>query len=299
MLHSNALLNDVLQRISKRKGKMLRPLLTLLSAKLLGEVGQETISTALTFEFFHTASLVHDDVVDESDERRGETSVNSAYSNKVAVLVGDYLLANCLQTSAASSSLELVNIVSRTAQVLADGELLQLRSVFNQDISEEVYFHIIRAKTAALFSACAEAGARSVGAPEADVERMRRFGESIGICFQIKDDIFDYVGGAEIGKPTGNDMAEGKLTLPVIHVLHAERDESMFRLAQRIKNGRVSSDEIDTLVRFTIEHGGIEYAVRKMEYYAAQARQVLAPYPDGSVRRALLEYVDYVIRRTF
>ncbi len=300
MQHSrNLLLNDVLQRITSRKGKMMRPLLTLLVAKLLGEINENALSSALSFEFLHTASLVHDDIVDESCERRGNPSVNQLFGDKVAVLVGDYLLSHVLVNAAKTKNTRLVEIVAKVSEYLADGELLQLRNIYNRDISEEVYFHIIQGKTAELFAAAAEGGALSVNANEKDLQTMRSFGETVGICFQIKDDIFDYIAGAEIGKPTGNDMAEGKLTLPVIHALFSTNQTDMFALANKVKDGSVSADEIATLVRFTLDNHGIEYAEQVMEKYAEKAKSLLACYPESDVKASLMDYVDYVIERNF
>ena len=300
MQHSrNLLLNDVLQRITSRKGKMMRPLLTLLVAKLLGEINENTLSSALSFEFLHTASLVHDDIVDESCERRGNPSVNQLFGDKVAVLVGDYLLSHVLINAAKTRNARLVEIVAKVSERLADGELLQLRNIYNRNISEEVYFHIIQGKTAELFAAAAEGGALSVNANEKDLQTMRSFGETVGICFQIKDDIFDYIAGDEIGKPTGNDMAEGKLTLPVIHALFSTNQKDMFALANKVKDGSISADEIATLVRFTLDNHGIEYAEKVMVEYADKAKSLRACYPDGDVKTSLMEYVDYVIYRNY
>lgn len=296
---SNLLLNDVLQRISSRKGKMMRPLLTILVAKLLGEINERTYSAALAFEFLHTASLVHDDIVDESCERRGNPSVNQLFGDKVAVLVGDYLLSHVLLNAAKTESTRLIEIVARVSERLADGELLQLRNIYNQTISEDVYFNIIQGKTAELFAAAAEGGALTVNASEEDLERLRLFGETVGICFQIKDDIFDYIAGEEIGKPTGNDMAEGKLTLPVIHALFSRNQEDMFQLAYKVKDGSISADEIATLVRFTLENQGIDYAEKIMRDYANKAKSMLSCYPESNVKSALLDYVDYVINRNY
>ena len=296
---SNLLLNDVLQRISSRKGKMMRPLLTILVAKLLGEINERTYSAALAFEFLHTASLVHDDIVDESCERRGNPSVNQLFGDKVAVLVGDYLLSHVLINAAKTRNARLVEIVAKVSERLADGELLQLRNIYNRNISEEVYFHIIQGKTAELFAAAAEGGALSVNANENDLQTMRSFGETVGICFQIKDDIFDYIAGDEIGKPTGNDMAEGKLTLPVIHALFSTNQEDMFALANKVKDGSISADEIATLVRFTLDNHGIDYAEKVMVEYADKAKSLLACYPDSDVKTSLMKYVDYVIYRNY
>ena len=299
LVHSNPILSHVLTTISKRRGKMMRPILTLLAAKLVGgEANENSIYTAATFEFFHTASLVHDDVVDESEERRGQQSVNSAYGNQVAVLSGDFILANALLCAAKTRSSRLIEIVSVAAQNLACGELLQLNNVNNQDIDEQVYFDIIRNKTAALFSACSEAGAMSVSSDEMDIKTMHDFGEYVGICFQIRDDIFDYHHDPSIGKPTGNDMKEGKLTLPVIHALLSTGNEEMLALARKVKERQVSQHEIDVLVDFTKENGGIEYAVKVMNDYAQKAKGLLAPFADSDAKQALLAYVDYVIDRS-
>ena len=299
LVHTNPLLSQVLATIGKRKGKMMRPMLTLLAAKLLGgEVNENSLNTAATFEFFHTASLVHDDIVDESEERRGQESVNCAFGNQVAVLVGDYILANSLLCASKTGSSRLIERVSLAAQNLADGELLQLNNVQNQSIREDVYYEIIKKKTAALFAACAEAGAMSVSSDEKDIQRMKDFGEYVGICFQIRDDIFDYSDNPQIGKPTGNDMQEGKLTLPVIHVLLSMGNEEMLALARKVKARQVSQEEIRVLVDFTKENGGIEYAIQVMNDYAQKAKDLLASFPPSDVKQALIAYVDYVVGRT-
>jgi len=299
MVHTNPLLREVLATIANRKGKMMRPMLTLLAAKLIGgAVNEDSIYAAATFEFFHTASLIHDDVVDESAERRGQESVNSAYSNQVAVLVGDFILANALRCAAKTGSVDLVNSVSDAAQSLSSGELLQLHNVNNQTIDEVVYFDIIRNKTAALFAACAEAGALSVSSDKSVRRIMAQFGENVGICFQIRDDIFDYSSDAAIGKPTGNDMKEGKLTLPVIHAVLVSGSDEMHALARKVKSRMVSQAEIDTLVEFTKANGGIEYAEAVMNSYAQKAKDLLASFPDSDAKQALIAYVDYVIDRS-
>ena len=300
LVHANPLLQEVLRVIGNRQGKMMRPMLTLLAAKLVGgETNENSIHAAATFEFFHTASLVHDDVVDESGERRGQESINNAYGNQVAVLVGDFILANALLCASKTGSSQLIEIVSIAAQHLASGELLQLNNVKNQRIDEAVYFDIIRSKTAALFAACAKGGALSVSSDEMAVKTLYEFGECVGICFQIRDDIFDYYHDPSIGKPTGNDMKEGKLTLPVIHALLSTGNDAMLALARKVKAHQVSQDEIDILVDFTKENGGIDYAVQVMNDYAAKAKGLLAFYPESDVKQALFSYVDYVIDRPF
>lgn len=294
---SNLLLNSVIAHIRQKNGKMMRPILVLLSAKLYGNVCPATLHAAVSLELLHTASLVHDDVVDESTERRGQLSVNAIFNNKVAVLSGDFLLATALVQVAMTRNHDIVGVVSALGRDLADGELLQLSNVSNLQFSETVYFDVIRKKTAVLFAACTKAGALSVGADAEKVEQARLFGEYIGLCFQIKDDIFDYSDSKEIGKPTGNDMSEGKLTLPALHVLNTVKDEAMRALAVRIKNGEAASDEIARLIEFTKQHGGIEYALQTMYAYKEKALSLLASMPDTDVKAALAAYLDYVVER--
>ena len=223
---SNLLLNSVIAHIRQKNGKMMRPILVLLAAKLYNEVRPATLHAAVALELLHTASLVHDDVVDESTERRGQLSVNAIFNNKVAVLTGDYLLATALVEVGMTRNYAIIDLVSNLGQDLAEGELLQLSNVSNPEYSEEVYFDVIRKKTAVLFAACMKAGALSVGVDDEKAEYARLFGEYIGLCFQIKDDIFDYYENKEIGKPTGNDMLEGKLTLPALYVLNSTQDKA-------------------------------------------------------------------------
>ena len=298
MQSDNTLLQEVLRVVSSRMGKMMRPILTLLSAKLLGTVNEKTLTTAVALELLHTATLIHDDVVDESGERRGKPSINKLYDNKVAVLVGDFILALSLQNVSKVNSPRLMGVVAQTSQKLASGELLQLKSVHNQEISEAVYFRIIREKTAVLFSACAQAGALSVSSDEMAIETLKNFGEIVGICFQIKDDIFDYSDSRSIGKPTGNDMQEGKLTLPVIYALKSTGNEEMLRIAHAVKNLEANDAEIAALVSFAVAHGGIDYAYQKMHEYADKAKSLLDSFSDSEVKQALLRYVDFVVDRT-
>ena len=298
LVHSNPILREVLAMIARRKGKMMRPMLTILTAKMLGNhVPENAIYTAATFEFFHTASLVHDDIVDESDERRGQRSINSAYGNQVAVLVGDFLLANALLCAAKTGSSRLIEIVSNAAQDLASGELLQLDNVRQSKITEETYFDIIRNKTAALFSACTEGGAMTVSSDKMTIETLKTIGEYIGICFQIRDDIFDYDNTLSIGKPTGNDMKEGKLTLPVIHALLTTQNEEMLSFARHVKDGTATQDMVDTLVSFTKANGGIDYAIEVMNSYAQKAKGLLDSFPSSPSKQSLIAYVDYVVSR--
>jgi octaprenyl-diphosphate synthase len=298
-MHSdNALLQEVLTHVSSRSGKMMRPMLTLLSAKLFGSVCQDTLYSAVALELMHTATLIHDDVVDESEERRGLTSVNKTYDNKIAVLVGDFILALSIENVSKVTNNRFSSIVAATTQELASGELLQLKSVHNQEISEEVYFRIIHQKTASLFAACAQAGTVSATNDENLIQRLSKFGETLGLCFQIRDDIFDYSQSAEIGKPTGNDMKEGKLTLPAIFVLKSYNNAEMLRIAKAVKNLSATESEINQLIDYTLQNGGIEYAEKRMFQLADEAKDLLSVFPDSTVKSALLSYVDYVARRT-
>lgn len=248
----------------------------LLMARNYGSVTDVTQHAAVGLELLHTASLVHDDVVDESRERRGQESVNALYDNKVAVLVGDYILSTALLNVSYTHSEKIVRYLAELGRTLSDGEILQLSSIDNEEISEETYYNIIKNKTAALFEACSAIGALSAGASDEEVERAKLFGRQLGIIFQIRDDIFDYYNDEkEIGKPTGNDMTEGKLTLPVIYALRHTGDKAMLELAHKVKNHTISSDEIKTLVDFTISNGGIEYADKRMWEFHAKAEEFL------------------------
>lgn len=298
LTHTDGMLAQVLDHIRKRAGKRMRPMLILLMAKNYGSVSEVTQHSGVGLELLHTASLVHDDVVDESSERRGQASVNATYNNKVAVLVGDYLLSTALLHVSLTGNQQIVQYLAELGRTLAKGEILQLSNISNSEISEDVYYQVIKQKTAALFEACCAIGALSVGASSEEIEQAQLFGQNLGIAFQIRDDIFDYFDSEEIGKPTGNDMAEGKLTLPVIYALNSTGDADMLKLAFKVKDGSVTPDEIVTLLEFTKANGGIEYAEQKMEYF----RQLCIDFIEKSavkpdVKEALLAYVDFVIQR--
>ena len=298
LTHDDGLLSQALAHIRQRAGKRMRPMLTLLMAKTFGEITDQTQYAAVGLELLHTASLVHDDVVDESNERRGQASVNATYDNKVAVLVGDFILSTALLSVAKTGNQRIVEYLAELGRTLSNGEILQLTNIQNQEISEEVYYQVIKQKTAALFEACAAIGALSSGADEDRVEAAKRFGQNLGIIFQIRDDIFDYYDAAEIGKPTGNDMAEGKLTLPVIYALQHSPYDSMLTLARKVKAGTVNTDEIAVLVEFAKQNGGIEYAEQRMwEFHGECSRFIDAHVSDPVIRTALVAYLDYVIQR--
>lgn len=296
--HTDGLLSQALEYIRQKTGKRMRPMLILLIAKNYGVISDVTQNSAVGLELLHTASLVHDDVVDDSTERRGQASVNAVYNNKVAVLVGDYLLSTALLHVSLTNNQKIVQYLSELGRTLARGEILQLSNIRNQEISEEVYYQVIRQKTAALFEACCSIGALSAEASEEEIQKAKKFGQNLGIIFQIRDDIFDYYDSSEIGKPTGNDMAEGKLTLPIIYALNSTRNQEMIELAKKVKNHTVSADEIATLVEFTKTNGGIEYAEEKMEYFHRMCMDYIkSSVSDESIQKSLSAYVDFVIQR--
>ena len=298
--HSDQLLGNALAHIRQRGGKRMRPILTLLLAKNFGGVNDSTQNAALGLELLHTASLVHDDVVDESDERRGQPSVNASFNNKVAVLVGDYILSTALLRVSQTGDQRIVENLAQLGQTLAAGEILQLTNIQNQDFSEEVYYQVIKKKTAALFESCAALGTLSAGASEEVVSKAALFGQNLGIIFQIRDDIFDYFDSKEIGKPTGNDMVEGKLTLPVLYALNKTHSDSMITLARKVKAGTINRDEIAVLVAFTKKQGGIEYAEKRMLDYHAAAKTFIDEYvKKAEIRDALTAYLDYVVQRNY
>lgn len=296
--HEDGMLGSALEHIRKRAGKRMRPMLILLMAKNFGTVSEVTQNAAVGLELLHTASLVHDDVVDESAERRGQASVNATYDNKVAVLVGDYILSTALLCVARTHSEKIVTYLANLGRTLSDGEILQLSNIGRKDISEDVYYEVIKQKTAALFEACAGIGALASGASEDDVKAAKLFGQNLGIIFQIRDDIFDYYDSQEIGKPTGNDMTEGKLTLPVIYAVNNGGNDDMRALALKVRERSVNAEEIARLVEYTKEMGGIEYAERRMWKFHAQAQQFLDnKVHDNDVKAALQAYLDFVIKR--
>lgn len=298
--HTDGLLSETLQHIRKRGGKRMRPILTLLMAKNLGGINHVTQHAAVGLELLHTASLVHDDVVDESSERRGQPSVNASFNNKVAVLVGDYILSTALYYVSQTAHTDIITSLAQLGRTLSSGELLQMNNFKDEGISEEVYYQVIHKKTASLFATCAQNGAMSANASVEEVKAAYEFGLAIGMIFQIRDDIFDYFDSKEIGKPTGNDMAEGKLTLPVIYALKHSDYESMHRLAKKVKNGTINSDEIAVLVDFAKVNGGIDYAVKKMNDFSTQAKQYIQFHVKQSdIREALTKYLEFVALRSW
>ncbi|MDD7096779.1 MAG: polyprenyl synthetase family protein [Prevotella sp.] len=298
LTHDYGLLAQVLDHIRQRAGKRMRPMLILLMAKHFGGITDATQYAAVGLELLHTASLVHDDVVDDSAERRGQSSVNAEYNNKVAVLVGDYILSTALLNVALTDNQIIVKRLAELGRTLASGEILQLSNIQNTEISEDVYYDVIIQKTAALFEACCTIGALSAGGSDEDIEKASLFGRNLGIMFQIKDDIFDYSQSSEIGKPTGNDMAEGKLTLPVIYALNSTGNVNMRALAMKVKDRTVTPDEITMLVDFTKKNGGIEYAEKRMNDFSVLCKDYVAQHVvDQEVRDSLYAYIDYIVNR--
>ena len=297
LTHGEGMLEQVLKRIRERGGKRMRPMLVFLTARNLGEVTDVTQNAALGLELLHTASLVHDDVVDESAERRGAPSVNAAYNNKVAVLVGDYILSTALLRVALSDNHRIVQHLAELGRKLAAGEVLQLSNISNQEVSEDVYYQVIDQKTAVLFESCCILGAISVGASDEMIEKAAKFGHNVGMIFQIRDDIFDYYDSPEIGKPTGNDMLEGKLTLPVIYALTHHENPAVMNLAKKVKAGTINKDEIAVLIEYAKQHDGIKYAEKKMEEFAQEAQLFIDECVKPELKDSYKAYLDYVIQR--
>ena len=291
-----ALLDKVTSYIVKRKGKQLRPMFVFLSAKMLGDINPITFDATTLVELLHTATLVHDDVVDDAAERRGFFSVNALWKNKIAVLVGDYMLSRILLISIEKRNLDLLEIVARAVQEMSEGELLQIEKARHLDITEEVYYEVIRKKTASLIATCCEAGALSVGA-QAERAQMRQFGELIGLAFQIKDDIFDYGSGEHIGKPTGIDIREQKMTLPLIYTLQNAPAAIQKELRYIIKNEYDVSHRVQRAIQLVWESGGVQYAQKRMEALATQALEILSSYPDSPAKASLIGLVAYTMNR--
>jgi octaprenyl-diphosphate synthase len=293
-----ALLNRITHYIVNRKGKQMRPMFVFLAAKLLnnGKVNERTYRGASVIELIHTATLVHDDVVDESNKRRGFFSINALWKNKIAVLVGDYLLSKGLLLSIDNGDFDLLRIISVAVREMSEGELLQIEKARRLDITEDVYYDIIRQKTATLIAACCSLGACSVKPESEDVETFRRFGELCGMAFQIKDDLFDY-GNESIGKPTGIDIKEQKMTLPLIYALNKCTKNEKRWIINSIKNHNKDKKRVKEVIAFVKKTGGLDYAVAKMLAYKDEALELLRSYPESEYRSALELMVNYVVER--
>ena len=292
----NPLLEQAVEHLLKAPGKQLRPLLVLLSARMVGQINDKVINVALALEMLHTATLVHDDIVDESNRRRGLPSLNALLSNQVAVLAGDFVLSKALECAALTEDVRIVRHIAQLGQTLADGELLQLNAKDSDNLSEAIYFDVISRKTASLFSVCARLGALAAGGSDAEAERLAQFGKLIGICFQLRDDVFDY-GKTEVGKPLGNDMKEGKLTLPAIYAVKHSDNAQIHELAQKVRQREASSEEIQKLIDFTISEGGLEYAQWHMKDMQGMADGLIDETRDASVTEALHQLASFVAER--
>ena len=298
MLSKVPLLNRITYYIVRRKGKQMRPMFVFLVAKMVSDGGfdERTFRGASVVELIHTATLVHDDVVDESNRRRGFFSLNAIWKNKIAVLVGDFLLSKGLLLSIDNEDFDLLKLISIAVREMSEGELLQIEKARKLDITEDIYFDIIRKKTATLIAACCGIGAASVGANKDTVQQMRKFGEYIGMAFQIKDDLFDYYDG-KIGKPTGIDIKEKKMTLPLIHTLNVCSSKERSWLINSIKKHNRNKKRVKEVIAFVKENGGIEYSTSKMNDYKNRAIGILENYPSSKYKTSLIKMIDYVVER--
>lgn len=293
---NNELINVVNKYILQKTGKQIRPLLTLLAAKSLGVINEDTYRCAIAMEMLHTASLIHDDVVDESNERRGQASVNSKWNNKISILIGDYLLSQSLAIANQTKNLKILDKITSLGKQLSEGELIQMDNVKNINCKEDKYFEVIKKKTASLFETCTYAGAVSVGANSEEIEKLRKFGEIYGICFQIKDDIFDYISNEKkIGKPVGNDIREGKITLPLIYALNQSEEKNTY--LEIIKNKNFTKENIEKIIDFVIKNKGIEYAKQKMKEYQEKANLLLETIENQEIKHSLELVLQHTIER--
>jgi octaprenyl-diphosphate synthase len=295
---SNPLLDRVMRFIIKRKGKQMRPMFVFLSARIANEVKDSTYRAASLIELLHTATLVHDDVVDNAMVRRNFFSINALWKNKIAVLVGDYLLSKGLLLSLDNEDFKILQITSRAVKEMSEGELLQMEKARKLDIKEDIYFEIIRAKTASLLSAACAAGAYSATENIEEAEKFRLFGEKVGIAFQIKDDLFDY-GQDNVGKPTGIDIKEKKMTLPLIYTLQVVDKDIKRKIIYIVKNQNTDRKKVNEVIAYVQQYGGIAYAAQKMAAYKQEALDILHSYPDTPARAAMEELVNYVIDRKY
>jgi octaprenyl-diphosphate synthase len=298
MVSKVPLLNRITHFIVRRKGKQMRPMFVFLVAKMVsdGNFSERTYRGASLIELIHTGSLVHDDVVDDSNRRRGFFSLNALWKNKIAVLIGDYLFSKSLLLSIDNDDFDLLKLISIALKEMTEGELLQIEKARKLDITEDIYFEIIRQKTATLIAACTGIGAASVGAKKEEIDLMRQFGQYIGIAFQIKDDLFDYT-DAKIGKPTGIDIKEQKMTLPLIYTLNNCSIKEKKWIINSVKNHNKDKKRVKEVIAFVKENGGIEYTITQMKEYQTKALNVLNPYPDSEYKRSLISMVNYVIDR--
>lgn len=294
----NIILQQIHKHILNKKGKQIRPIITLLSAKAVGEINEKTIETAIAMEMLHTASLIHDDVVDETFERRGQKSVNAIWNNKLAILTGDYILSQALYTAKETNDIRIIEEITNLGKEISKGEIQQITNMQNSIYDEKKYLEVIKMKTAALLSTCSKCGALTGGAEEKELEMMRKYGEIYGICFQIKDDIFDYIATEkEIGKPVGNDIREGKITLPLIYALNNCEEKEKNDILEIIKKKEKNDENIETITKFAIEKGGIEYAENKMVEYKNEAVEIIKTIKKEDIKQSLEQLIEHTIER--
>lgn len=297
-LNSNSdLLNEIVATYLKTKGKQIRPIIVILSAKFFSNINEETLHAAASIELLHNASLIHDDVVDETKKRRGNPTINSVWDNHIAVLVGDFFVSNALSCAIAAGDMRVISTVSKLGKELSTGELDQIDIAKHHSITEDNYYHIIGKKTASLFRSCVQVGGYTAKAPQQDIDNLARFVELLGLCFQIKDDIFDYFSDAEVGKPTGNDLREGKVTLPLIYALSKKESPLHEEMKSIMMQDVLTNAEIERLIEFAKNEGGIEYAYSSMERLKDEACKLISHYPDSDAKKAFINLFDFIIKR--
>ena len=292
----NPLMTTIVDRYLESKGKQIRPLVVLLCAGMFGPISDKALNAAAAVELLHNASLIHDDVVDESKLRRGHATINALWDNHIAVLVGDFFVSTALQRAIATADMRIVEAIGRLGKLLSLGEIDQIYNARQHDLSEDAYFHIISLKTASLFVACARVGCYAAGAPEADTEVLARVAELLGLCFQIRDDVFDYFPAEKVGKPTGNDLREGKITLPLLHALRQCPSPDMQAM---VLNSELDPQQVVALQQFARDNGGIEYAYAVMERLRSEAADLLRQFPHADATPRLMALFDYIIARDF
>ena len=293
----NALMNQVIEGYLKSKGKQIRPIIVILSAKLLGEVNENVISAATAVELLHNATLIHDDVVDDTKLRRGQPTINNIWDNHIAVLVGDFFLSSALLQAIETNDIKIIKSITNLGKLLSIGEIDQIYNARFHNLNEDAYFETIYRKTASLFVSCVEVGAFAVGASDDDTQRLAKVARLLGLCFQIKDDIFDYFNDEKIGKPTGNDLREGKITLPLLHVLLNDTLPQHDEMLALSKKEILDTDEINTLIEYAKRHGGIEYAYNTMQRLRDEAVEIISQFPESQTRDFFIAIIDYIISR--
>jgi octaprenyl-diphosphate synthase len=294
----NPILEGIHEYVLKTSGKQFRPILTLLAARLNGPINSATIDAAISLELLHTASLIHDDVIDDTEERRGSPAVHTRWTNKIAILSGDYILSRSLTTAVKTDDLKILKAIANIGTQLSDGEILQLKNAEITDSSEADYFTIIRKKTALLFSTCTEVGGLSTGMSDEGLKRLSLFGEYLGICFQIKDDIFDYYKNLDLGKPTGNDIRDGKITLPLIYALQNSNDPMKNQIISWIDEKDFSDEKIQLMTQFAHDKGGIDYAISQMEQFKTMAINQLDFFNESEIKDSLIFCAEFAASRS-